>query len=93
MDKISIHPPLKAIRRYCLECVGNQRKEVALCTRQHCPLYPYRFGVRPETARKMGKNVDPDVVDGDPSQKPCAQCQFLKVKTVSKGISQADPAA
>lgn len=34
----------KAIRKFCLECVGNQPKEVKLCTGKDCPLWPYRMG-------------------------------------------------
>ena len=32
----------KAVNAQCLECVGWQRKEVALCTAISCPMYPYR---------------------------------------------------
>lgn len=49
--------PLQAIRAFCLECVCGQREEVTLCTAPHCPLYPYRFDVRPSTARAAGKKV------------------------------------
>ena len=31
-----------AIKAMCLECVGWQRREVALCTSQACPLFRYR---------------------------------------------------
>lgn len=31
-----------AIKAFCMECVGWQRREVALCTSLACPLYPYR---------------------------------------------------
>lgn len=40
--------PLKAIRAKCLECCGNSSNEVKLCTAPECPLWPYRFGKRPE---------------------------------------------
>ena len=49
--------PLQAIRAFCLECVCGQKREVTLCPADHCPLYPYRFGVRPATARAAGKQV------------------------------------
>ena len=36
--------PLKAIRKFCLECTGTS-KEVMLCTAQDtCPLYNFRLG-------------------------------------------------
>jgi hypothetical protein len=32
----------RAIKSFCLECVGWQREEIKLCTDLGCPLYPYR---------------------------------------------------
>ena len=55
--------PLKAIRENCLTCVGergNVRYQmVEICTIRKCPLWPYRFGVRPETAKARGKDATP----------------------------------
>jgi len=31
-----------AMRAFCLECVGWECNEVALCTDKNCPLYSYR---------------------------------------------------
>ena len=39
--------PLQAIRKQCLECVGNCREDVRTCTGGDCPLWPYRFGTNP----------------------------------------------
>jgi len=45
-----ITSPLKAIRAYCLDCVGGVAAEVRKCTGRlcnenwTCPLHPYRFG-------------------------------------------------
>lgn len=36
--------PEEAIRKYCLQCSGNSRKEVELCEIKECSLYHYRFG-------------------------------------------------
>lgn len=47
-----IVPPLKAIRRFCLECMGGSAKEVALCTDTYCELWPYRFGTDPRREKK-----------------------------------------
>lgn len=33
---------LIAIRMKCMDCSGNQRKEVERCKLKDCPLYPYR---------------------------------------------------
>lgn len=42
--------PIKAIRKKCLNCTCYQPKEVRLCTCIDCPIYPYRFGRRPDEA-------------------------------------------
>lgn len=54
----SCRTPLQAIRDLCLECVCGQRREVELCPSTRCPLYDFRFGVRPETALAQGKRVN-----------------------------------
>ncbi|UTF49401.1 hypothetical protein NLA06_12625 [Desulfomicrobium sp. ZS1] len=36
--------PPRAVRRYCLDCMCNSRKEVRLCPTTHCPLYRFRLG-------------------------------------------------
>ena len=40
--------PIKSIRKKCLDCSGFQPGEVRKCTIISCPLYPYRFGRRPD---------------------------------------------
>ena len=49
--------PMRAIRLKCLECMNKQRGEVAKCPITDCSLWPFRFGIREETAKKKGKNV------------------------------------
>jgi len=49
--------PIKAIRAQCLDCCCGSRYEVEMCPATSCPLWPYRFGVRPETAAKRNKHV------------------------------------
>lgn len=39
--------PVKAIKAYCLNCVGGQRAEVYLCPCVNCELYAFRTGVNP----------------------------------------------
>lgn len=39
--------PVKAIKAYCLNCVGGQRAEVDLCPCVSCELYAFRTGVNP----------------------------------------------
>ena len=57
--------PLKAIRKKCLDCSYWQTKEVRECTVISCPLYPYRFGRRPNETivdalkRFYSENVEP----------------------------------
>jgi hypothetical protein len=60
---------MKVIRKKCLSCTCGQPKEVAICEIYGCPLWTRRFGVSPETARKMGKKVDPPASDDQLSQK------------------------
>ena len=50
--------PIKAIRAKCLDCTGNQPKEVRLCTCLNCPSWGYRMGVRPEHKRALEANED-----------------------------------
>lgn len=42
-----ITSPQKAIREFCLGCVGYSAREVKLCLSVKCPLYPFRFGKNP----------------------------------------------
>lgn len=39
--------PLRAIRAFCVHCMGDQPKAVAGCTSRSCPLYPMRMGTNP----------------------------------------------
>ncbi len=48
--------PVKAIREFCLGCVGNSSNEVKMCPSVKCPLYPFRFGKNPyRTKREMSE--------------------------------------
>ena len=49
MDKL-YDTPIKSIRKKCLDCTCFQPKEIRYCTIIDCPLYPYRFGRRPDEA-------------------------------------------
>ena len=59
--------PLNAIRKHCLDCAGLSSTYVKWCPcdgrhADRCELWPYRFGIRPETARKRygDEFVDPE---------------------------------
>ncbi len=55
--------PIKAIRLKCLDCSAGSSKEVKLCPVSDCVLWPYRFGKRPETAKRYyGDLLDPKTV-------------------------------
>ena len=43
--------PMKAIRGKCLDCCGGQSTEVDKCGAVTCPLWPFRFGMRPREDR------------------------------------------
>lgn len=47
MDEKKLTNPVKAIRAFCLGCVGNSPNEVKLCPSEKCPLHPFRFGKNP----------------------------------------------
>ena len=46
-DPNELLTPVRAIRAKCLDCTGNQPKEVRLCPSYYCSLWPYRAGHRP----------------------------------------------
>lgn len=48
-----ITSPAKAIREFCLGCVGYSANEVKLCPSAKCPLYPFRFGKNPYLKREL----------------------------------------
>jgi len=58
--KLGTNSPLRTIRLHCVECCGDNIQEVKHCPSTACPLWPYRFGQTPATARKHGKLVDPE---------------------------------
>lgn len=49
--------PGKAIRAYCLSCCLDSAAEVRHCPSERCPLWPWRFGQRPET-RGLARRPD-----------------------------------
>ena len=71
--------PIRAIRKHCLDCCNGSANVVKFCTcdglnSTRCYLWPYRFGMRPETAaRKYGKRfLDPaGMPSADVSQEDC----------------------
>ncbi|MFH2002975.1 MAG: hypothetical protein ABIK28_25135 [Planctomycetota bacterium] len=59
----SLTSPVKAIRAYCLQCVGGSFKDVRICTGDlcigdegTCPLHPFRFGRRPRAGVKATRS-------------------------------------
>jgi hypothetical protein len=50
--KKKVLTPLKAIRKYCLCCGGDQAEEVRFCPVEDCPIYPLRFGKKPGDFKK-----------------------------------------
>lgn len=51
MEKIT--SPLKAIKCFCIECMGGQVTYVKDCTSKTCPLYEFRFGKNPYNTRQL----------------------------------------
>ena len=48
-----IKSPLKAIRTFCIDCMGGQVREVKLCPSQICPLHAFRMGKNPYRKREL----------------------------------------
>lgn len=46
-------PPLRAIRRFCIHCCGFRDAVRGCDARETCALWSYRFGVQPETYRRV----------------------------------------
>ena len=70
--------PLRAIRQKCLDCCTGSIKAIRFCTcdglnSTACPLWPFRFGTRPATAkrRKMGP-MSP--IDNQHASVPLEKC-------------------
>jgi len=47
--------PVKAIRKFCIQCMGGQTREVKKCTAKKCPLYIFRLGKNPNRAGIGGR--------------------------------------
>lgn len=53
-EKKPITNPVKAIRAYCLSCVGGSSNEVDKCPILECALYSFRYGKNPfRTKREL----------------------------------------
>lgn len=52
MEKKEITSPTKAIRAFCLDCLGGSWHEVKNCSAPDCYLYPFRFGKNPFRAKR-----------------------------------------
>lgn len=46
--------PLRAIRAFCVLCMGCQPRMVAGCTATNCVMYPFRFGKNPHQKHTKG---------------------------------------
>lgn len=42
-----IRNPVKAIKAFCIDCMGGSYNEVKNCTSQICALHPFRMGRNP----------------------------------------------
>ena len=50
-------PSVKVIRKFCLECMGGNRRFVAECTTTSCAVHPFRFGTNPNRIGATIKKV------------------------------------
>jgi hypothetical protein len=51
-EKDLVTNPVKAIRVFCLSCVGESSTEVRLCPSTKCALHPFRFGKNPYRTKR-----------------------------------------
>ena len=50
------HPtPLRAIRLFCIDCMGGTQKGPAKCNAVGCPLWTFRMGMKRNAKKKTGK--------------------------------------
>ena len=55
----------KAIKLFCIECMGFQQQEVKNCTSILCPLYKYKTGVEEKgTKVKLTKAHKESLIEG-----------------------------
>ena len=73
--------PVKAIRKFCLECLGNSHREVEICCSKTCPLLPFR----------NGKNIYRTVKILTTEQKEAARIRMQQMRD-SKITSKTDEA-
>ena len=73
--------PLKAIRKFCLDCVGGSYTEVIDCgsTEKDCNLFPYRFGKLPENHKK--EKITKII------RKKCKWCMGESIKDIAECLS------
>lgn len=56
-DMPKTQSPLKAIRKFCMQCGDGTSKDIESCPIRRCPLHPYRFAVMPSTY--LNKKIAP----------------------------------
>jgi len=70
---------LKAIKEFCIECMGGDKKEVEHCTAPKCPLFDFRFGKKPGKGEKSDK---PKRVLSEETKAKMAKAREAKKKKV-----------
>jgi hypothetical protein len=61
-------PLSKAIRSFCLDCMGGNRAEVRRCTSVGCDLFPYRMGSNPYHGRSSGFSKSAQIEPAQPER-------------------------
>lgn len=69
----------KAIRAFCLECMGDSVHNVAICTSVHCPVYPYRNTIT-DKSTLFGFDVSDEIVI-ERTESNRRHGQFVSAKT------------
>lgn len=60
-EEVEVRSPLKAIRKFCVECMGGNRVEVKACTSPKCPLYAFRMGKNPYNKKVLTEEQKAEV--------------------------------
>jgi hypothetical protein len=56
LTKLAERSPLRAIRLFCLQCMGGNSTEVGRCAVTNCPLYIFRYGKGVNDKNNQGVN-------------------------------------
>ena len=76
--------PIKAIRLFCIECMGYQVAEIPRCSAPLCPLFPYKMGdAHKEMSAEQRKRIGDATRERAKNKSP--QPKVVQESTISEG--------